>query len=151
MAKIVLLARPPPFIVSEMKPFLEQNGYVPKKLDSLTDVLAESAGASGAIISLAVVSSLGESAEDVFLKLRKSAPRLPVLFAALLDFSKMKSTLERLAKNAGIEITVLGIAAASESHAGLGLPTTFVYIGKDDLTTPARRELASRILRRHFR
>lgn len=38
MPKNVLLARPHSFIVSEMKPFLEQNGYVPKKLETIDDI-----------------------------------------------------------------------------------------------------------------
>jgi len=153
MAKTVLLARPHPFIVTEMRPFLEQNGFASKKLESLAALPASAAGASGSIISLAVASSVGvaESAEEVFVAVRKQSPRLPVLFAAMLDFAKMKSTLERLAKNNGIAATILGISAATESNAGLGKPNTFLYIGKDDLTSPEQRAIAARILQRHFR
>lgn len=39
MAKPVLLARPHPFIVSAMKPFLEQNGYVPNKLNAVARII----------------------------------------------------------------------------------------------------------------
>ena len=151
MARTVLLARPHPFIVSEMKPFLEQNGYSPQKLDSLADMAAGVAGASGAIISLAVVSSVGESAEAVFTELRKSAPRLPVLFASIIDFAAAKSTMERLAKNAGITGTILGIDSASESNPALGKPDTFLFLNKDDLISAEKRALATRIIKRHFR
>jgi len=153
MAKTVLLARPHPFIVSEMRPFLEQNGFVPKKLESLAALPTSVAGASGTIISLAVASSVGivESAEEVFAAVRKQSPPLPVLFAAMLDFAKMKSTLERLAKNNGIDAIILGIDAATESNAGLSKPNTFLYIGKDDLVSPEKRAIAARILQRHFR
>jgi len=151
MAKTVLLARPHPFIVSEMRPFLEQNGFSPKKMDSLADLPANSAGASGAIISLAVSSSVGDTPEEVFAQVRKNAPRLPILFAAMLDFEKMKTTLERLAKSAGIEVTILGVEAATESNIALSKPNTFVYIGKDDLVKPDRRTLAAQILQKHFR
>lgn len=151
MAKTVLLARPHPFIVSEMKPFLEQNGYTPGKIDSLADISARVAGASGAIISLAVVSSVGESAETVFAEMRRHAPRLPVLFASIIDFAAAKSTLERLAKNAGVSATILDISPSSDMHAGLGKPDTYVFLSKDDLVSPEQRALAKRIIQRHFR
>jgi hypothetical protein len=150
MAKTVLLARPHPFIVSEMKPFLEQNGYSPKQLDSLVGMASSVVGASGAIISLAVVSSIGESAETVFTELRKSAPRLPVLFASIIDFAAAKSTMERLAKNAGFAGTILGIDQASDSSSALGKPDTFLFLNKDDLVSPEKRALATRIIKRHF-
>jgi len=66
MSRNILLARPHPFIVAEMKPFLEQNGYSPRKVHTLADIPGSTSGAAGAIISLAVVSSIGESAETVF-------------------------------------------------------------------------------------
>lgn len=49
MVKTVLLACPPPFIVSEMKPFLEQNGCPSGKIDSLADI---SAGVSATILNI---------------------------------------------------------------------------------------------------
>ncbi len=66
MSKAVLLARPHPIIIKEMKPFFELNGFSPRKMDSLTDLNANSVNVSGAIISLAVSSSIEESAEEVF-------------------------------------------------------------------------------------
>jgi len=151
MSRNILLARPHPFIVAEMKPFLEQNGYSPRKVDTLADIPGSTSGAAGAIISLAVVSSIGESAETVFNALRKSAPRLPVLFASIIDFAAAKSTLERLAKNAGFTGAILGIDAASESNPALGKPDTFLFLNKDDLVSPEQRALATRIIKRHFR
>ena len=122
MARPVLLARPHPFIVSEMKPFLEQNGYAPRKLEAVAGIPAGVSGASGAIISLAVVSSISESAEEVFVELRKSASRLPVLFASMIEFTIAKGTLQRLAKNIGVKATLLDISPASEAHPELGRP-----------------------------
>ncbi len=151
MSRSILLARPHPFIVSEMKPFLEQNGYAPTPLAALADLPASTTGAAGAIISLAVVSSIGESAETIFTALRKSAPRLPVLFASIIDFAAAKSTLERLAKNSGFTGAILGIDAASESNPALGKPDTFLFLNKDDLVSPAQRALAARIIKQHFR
>lgn len=151
MAKSVLLARPHPFIVSEMKPFLEENGYAVKKIESLVELKPNVAGVSGAIISLAIVSSMGETAEAVFAEIRKVSPRLPVLFAAMISFEEMKSAIERIAKNSSIEATILGVDAANENHPELGKPNTLLYFSKDDLTNPERRALVSKIIQRHFR
>lgn len=151
MPKNVLLARPHSFIVSEMKPFLEQNGYVPKKLEAIGDIPTSVAGTSGAIISLAVVSSVGESAETVFAELRKSARQLPVLFASMVNFATAKGALERLAKNLGVQASILDISPTNETHPDLGKPDTYLYLSKDDLVSPERCTLAASIIKRHFR
>lgn len=55
MSRQVLLARPHPFIVSEMGPFLEQNGFSPQQLGELSELIRLSASKlSGAIISHAI-------------------------------------------------------------------------------------------------
>ena len=151
MAKMILLARPHPFIVSGMKPFLEGSSYSPKRLERFSDLPAEITGASGAIISLAVDSSIKESIEQVYAEIRRVSPAMPVLFAGMLDFAAMKGDLRRLAKSEGIEAALLGIDAESESHPGLGKPNTFLYISNGDLANPDRSKLAGRIVRRHFK
>ncbi|MDE2621647.1 MAG: hypothetical protein KGM83_00455 [Betaproteobacteria bacterium] len=150
MAKPVLLARPHPFIVSEMKPFLEQNGYVPTKVDTVSDIPKKVTGSFGAIISLAVVSSMPESVEIVFSELRKSASRLPVLFASMLDFDSVKSSLERLAGPKLDQTAIFAVSHVNESNPALGKPDTFLYLGKDDLASPAQREKAGRVILKHF-
>ncbi len=151
MSKAVLLARPHPIIISEMKPFLEQNGFSPRRMDSLVELKASSVNVSGAIISLAVSSSIGESSEEVFSEIRKYAPRLPVLFAAMLDFVAMKGVLRGIARISGIEATILGADAASENHPDLGKPNTLLYLGMSDLTTPQKRAFAAKTIQQHFR
>lgn len=150
MAKTVLLARPHPFIVSEMKPFLEQGGYEAIKIEALTDLAAKAKLGRGVVISFAVSSSVGESADDVFVQLRQGAPRIPVLFAALLPLDKYKSSLERVAKLAGIQATILGVAAENENALALGKPDTFLYVSKDDLADAPRRAIALKMVQRHF-
>ena len=98
MAKIVLLARPHPFIVAEMKPYLEQAGYISHKLENLSDLGAQAKSAAGAVVSLALSSSVGESAEEIFKLLRKDAPHVPVLFAAMLTLDRSQNSLKRIAK-----------------------------------------------------
>ncbi|NMM36938.1 MAG: hypothetical protein HHJ09_05390 [Glaciimonas sp.] len=151
MAKSVLLARPHPFIAAEMKPLLEQCGYAAVKLENLADLTVQAKNSAGVVISLAVSSSLGETAADVFTRLRQGVPRIPVLFAAMLPLDKAQSSLERLAKQAGVQATILGVAAGNANAAALGNPNTFLYISKDDLADPARRAIASRMVQRHFR
>ncbi len=151
MAKTVLLARPHPFIVAEMKPFLEHSDFLAVKLENLADLAVYASKSAGVVISLAVSSSLGESAAEVFTRLRQSAPRVPVLFAAMLALDKSQGSLARLAKHAGIEAMILGVAAENEKAPALGRPETFLYVSKDDLADPARRAMASRMVQRHFR
>lgn len=149
MAKTVLLARPHPFIVAEMKPFLEQGGYAADKLENQADLATRARSSAGVVISLAI--SAGESAEEVLKRLRQGAQRIPVLFAAMLGVDEIRGSLERLAKNAGIQATILGVAAGNENAAALGKEETFVYISKADLADPTRRAIALRMVQRHFR
>lgn len=151
MTKTVLLARPHPFIVAEMKPLLEYSGYAAAKLENLADLATQARSSAGVVISLAVSSSVGESAAEVFTQIRQGVPRVPVLFAAMLPLDKIQSSLERLAKHAGVQATILGVAAGNENAAALGKPETFLYISKDDLTDTTRRAIASRMVQRHFR
>lgn len=150
MLKTILLARPHPLIIAEMKPFLDHNGFATKKLDSIVSISASSEGVSGAIISLAVSSSVGGSVEEVFSGIRNHAPRLPILFTAMLDFAAMKGVLRRLAKSNEFEANILGVDSASANHPDLGKPNTLLYLSMGDLSAPNRRELASSMVQRHF-
>lgn len=84
MSKNVLLARPHPFIVAEMKPFLEEDGYTISRLGALANLPTLAPKAGGAIIALALSSPLPESAETVFTQLRQVAPG--VLMVACHNF-----------------------------------------------------------------
>jgi hypothetical protein len=151
MAKTVLLARPHPFIVAGMRPFLEQGGYAAAKVENLADLAAQARSSVGVVISLAVSSSLGETAGEVFARVRDEVARVPVVFAAILAFDQSKAGLERLAAHADVDATILGVSLANENAAALGRPNTFVYISKEDLVDPTRRAIALRMVQRHFR
>lgn len=151
MSKTVLIARPHTFIVSAMKPFLEEGGFGTDKLEHISGLTSQTSGIAGAVISLALSSAITESAEEVFLKLKSSAPRVPVVFAAMLSFEQARPALERIAKQAGIQATITGIDPSSAVATQLGRPETFLYISKDDLTSPERRAAAARLIQRHFR
>lgn len=151
MPKTVLIARPHTFIVSVMKPFLEEGGFVTDKLEHISGLSSQTSGIAGAVISLALSSSITESAEEVFLKLKSVAPRVPVLFAAMLSFEQARPALERIAKLAGIQATITGIDLTPAVAAQVGRAETFLYFSKDDLTSPERRTVAARLIQRHFR
>lgn len=150
MGHSVLLARPHPFLVSEMKPWLEQHGYRVARLETLDELPALARGSDGAVVSLALNSPLPASAEEVFRALRAAAPRLPVVFASLLPFEQAKPALGRLAEQAGIEAAVLNVESSWDTEGRLGTPRAFVYIAKDDLADPARREWARNLVARQF-
>jgi len=151
MAKTVLLARPHPFIVTAIRPFLEQAGFNVNKLDSFANLAANISGQSGAIVSLAVNSSISESAEAVFTTIHTTAPRVPVLFTSLLSLDEARTALKRIAQNSGVPATLLGINAASENNPALGKQSTFLYICHDDLSSPQLSTLAAKIIQQHFR
>ncbi|MCI0492776.1 MAG: hypothetical protein L0Z07_07550 [Planctomycetes bacterium] len=148
--KFVLLARPHPFIVADMKPMLEQSGFTATALQKMADLSALARKSSGAVISLALTSPISETPESVFAKLRRSAPEIPVLFAGLPPLAKVSSKLAHLAKEAGIDAAILEIAAEHENSAQLGAPRTFLYVSAEDFSSGERKSLAARIIARHF-
>jgi uncharacterized protein (DUF2342 family) len=151
MSKPVLLARPHTFIVAEMKPFLEENDFSISKLENLGLLPSAIKGTSGAVISLAISSSIAESADIVFQQLRLTSPRTPVLFASMLGFDQARPALEKIAKLVGMQATLVGVDSANDVTAQLGRQETFLYFNKDDLANPGRRAIAARLIQRHFR
>lgn len=150
VSKEVLLARPHPFIVAEMVPFLTQLGFTPVRLHSVPELAAATPRAVGAVISLAVGSTVPESAAEVFTALRRHHARMPVLFASLLDFDTARSMLAALAGKTGVAAKLLGVGSADSHDRDLGRPDTFFYVTKSDFETPAQRESVGRMLLRHF-
>lgn len=146
----ILLARPHPFIVAEMAPFLTRLGFAPVRLHSVAELAAATPRAVGAVISLAVGSTVPESAAQVFTALRRHHARMPVLFASLLDFNTARSVLAGLAETTGVGAKLIGAGSADSHDRDLGKPDTFLYLAKSDLETPAQRELVGRMLLRHF-
>lgn len=134
-----------------MKPFLEEGGYAIDRLTHISGLSMQSGGVAGAVISLALSSTIAESAAEVLLQLRRAAPRVPVLFAAMLSLAQARPALERIAKQAGIEANVLGVDATPAESAQWGRPETLLYLSKDDLTSPERRAIAAGLIQRHFR
>jgi hypothetical protein len=150
MTKTVLLARPHPFIAAEMRSFMEESGYSPSKLETLDSLPGLVGTSAGVVISMALSSAVGESAEEVFQQIRKVSARVPVLFAAMLPFDKVRPGLERVAKQAAPSAMILGLDSVQAGAGQLGRPDTLLYLSKDDLTSVARRSAAARLIQRHF-
>ena len=150
MIKSIVLARPHPFIVAEMTPFLEQAGYRIVKPEGRKRLPSLARSSAGAVVSLAVSSTVAESAADIYQQLFAAAPLLPVLFAGISSLYQMRVSLYRIAKQAGVQASVVGVSAANEKIGSLNDARTFLNVGKDDLTDPARRQIAARMVLRHL-
>lgn len=103
MSRTVLFARPHTFTVSAMKPFLEEGGFGTNGLERISGLSSPTSRTAGALISLALISAITESVEEVFSKLKSTASRVPIVFAVMLSFEKARPALERIAKQAEIQ------------------------------------------------
>ena len=149
MSKTVLLARPHPFIVQEMKPLLEQCGYGVRKPDGPGDIDTQARGCDAAVISLALVSDIVVSAEDVTAAIHRVNPRVPLIFASLLPFQRAVSSVSGLLGKLGITAHVIGISS-SNSTTLLNSAPSVLYLAKDELSEAAKREQIKQLLRRHI-
>lgn len=150
MPKTILIARPHPFIVDAMRPFLEELGFAAQKLDRVSDLASKAANTSGVVISLALSSPIPESAEEVFSSLRSASKRVPVLFASMLEAEQANAALVKIAQTSGFALNALNTKSPSSTWARLGSQETFVYLSKDDLASPERRAVAAKLVQRHF-
>jgi len=146
----ILLARPHPFIVAEMAPFLVQLGFTPVRLNSVAELAVAMPRPVGAVIALAVGSTIPESAAQVFTVLRRHHARMPVLFVSLLDFDTARSVLAGLAGKTEVGAKLIAASSIDSHDHDLGKPDTFLYVAKSDLETPEQRELVGQMLLRHF-
>jgi hypothetical protein len=151
MKNAILLARPHPFIVSEMKPFLEQSGFTPLPVKDIRQLAGLALTSfSGAIISLAVQSTINESAEMVFEAIRKQSPYLPVAFAGMLDAAMASKAIKRMLAESVEKCHVIAAEKANARSIELGQASTFIYIRNTDLSTPDTAKIAAMMLKRHF-
>jgi hypothetical protein len=150
MAKKVLLARPHPFVEREMRPFIENEGFLLEKLENTAAFAGQARTCHGAIISLALSSSIPESAEEISVMLRNGNPGVSLVFAALMDLQTATFRLQKVASALGIQTTVLGVDAGNLNHRALGKPATFLYISKEDLMADESRKIAAKLLKKHI-
>ncbi len=125
MNPTILLARPYPFLVDEMKSFLEQGGYSVDKV-SPDGAELDMSGYAGAVIALAAVSELKIAPGEVLNRLRHANPAFPVIFAGLIPLSSYESTLVRIAEEQGITTRLLAVQPHCENAPEPGQPEGFV-------------------------
>lgn len=146
--KRVLLARPHAFIVDEMRPFLVESGYTPVKVATLDEFKsALSPGASGAVISTAVSSSIGADAATVFARLHEVVPQLPVMFAGLADVATIRLIAGRAVA------PLIGDAVFHEAGAWpmrVDRRREFLVLRTEDMISADARQRAARALRSLF-
>lgn len=117
MIRKILLARPHPFIVSEMKPLLLQAGF---EITGIThdEALTSSQPAtfSAAVISLAVVSPVSKSPQQVLSYLKMTHFGGKFIFAGLIPFERVANNLSEFLKEAGWQIEVHAISSPMARH-----------------------------------
>ena len=148
--KSILLARPHPFIVAEMAPLLAALGFDPIRLESLAQL--EGAGSApwrGAIISLAISSSVGASAAEVVQALHARAPRLPLAFAGMVPADTAIKTIERLFD--GHPPAVANVESQQRQGKPLGGAETCLYFSKAQIGDPALQPVIRHMMAAHLR
>lgn len=123
----ILLARPHPFIVSQVKPFLAAAQLTFAAAENEGDLTRLSKTARAAVVSLALHSSLPLSAKEVVKKLRAASPGLPLIFASLLTHEQAQSQIRRLLPDGD---------------------NNYLYFSKIELDTPEGQQKLTSALRR---
>lgn len=148
--KSILLARPHPFIVADMAPLLTQLDFQPVKLESLAH-LGEGADVPwrGAIISLAISSSVGASAAEVVHALQARAPALPLAFAGMMPAHMAASTIRRLFE--GDPPPVVDVESQRQRPQTLSGTDTCLYFSKAQLVDASMQVDIRNMMAAHFR
>ncbi|MGM0552392.1 MAG: hypothetical protein ACQETK_01065 [Pseudomonadota bacterium] len=148
MSGTVLLARPHPFIVTAMGPFLRERGLTPVKPEGPDRLADQARDAVGVVISMAVTSDIPLDPGGVLARVREGNPDVPVLFAALLDFAQVERNVLHLLEQQQPGARVYGVH--SDSAVPLGRPSAALYLSRADLEDAGRRATAARMIDRHF-
>jgi len=134
----VLMARPHPFVAAAMRDLLSKLGWRPLGPD------AEGPGVApiGIVISLALQSSVPQSAIEVYERVRTTYPRTPIVFASLADTSNILAGLERSLER--VE-QPLHLTTVHDNEAG-GQGTALFLTKADIEQHPARVQSVLRLL-----
>jgi hypothetical protein len=134
-----------------MQAFMKESNYSAKPVKSLNEIQeVPSVSVKGSVISTAVRSDVPESYPEVLTQIRNEHPRVPVMFATLVDFETISKTIRLKLEEQGLDPNVVPISRETLRSEPLGQPNTYIVIHKDDITDPERKRLATQILNRHF-
>lgn len=148
--KLVILARPHPFIADSMKAFLSRNGYTPMVIADLDIIGTLSQEAiKGAVISTSAIAE-GGNIETIFEKVRRELPEIAVVFATLLETDQAISMLSAELADHLDRPKFIPINAMSAKDPALGTADGYVIIHKDQIDDPIAALNADRIILKHF-
>ncbi len=150
MNKTVLLARPHPFIATEMAPLLEQCGYKVVKPDGLADISVKAKTCHAAVISLAIIANINATVEEVLREIYQVNPQMPIIFASLLPYERAASTLTDLLDKLDIKARVIGVASDTGAPASATTAASYLYLAKEDMMGLKAREYARQLLLQHI-
>jgi len=147
----ILLARPHPFIVAEITPLLGELGYEPIRLASLADLgRMVPAGLRGAIISLAISSSVGATAAETVDALGRRFPGLPLVFAGMIGIDMAAQNIGRLFAD-GTAPLVVGVDGPVGARMVAGSKAACLYVSKEQISDTTRHTAIKAMLKAHFR
>lgn len=148
--KLVILARPHPFIADSMKALLSRNGYTPMAIDDLSIIKTlPRETIKGVVISTSVVAE-GGNIEETFEKVRRMLPGVPIVFATLLETDQAISMLSAELAARLDTPKFIPVSALSADDPALGTAGGYVIIRKDQIDDPIAAQNADRIVLKHF-
>lgn len=135
MARNVLLARPHPFVVTQMQLLVSKAGMVPYRLHSSSG--QEQKGYEplcGAVISAAVAAESPLSLVEAWGWVRDRYPALPVVFSALAGYHVIVPKLRR-ELSLPAEVEIAGMQTDVKTHAAVGTDKLLLFVTDTDLAT----------------
>lgn len=150
--KIIILARPHPFIAKHMKEFLIDQGYTPFPIQAPEDLgnITNTQNVKGAIISTSLTSASGESYVDDFNHLRDKFPELPIMFATLGNIEDMLKPVTHSITAIDGDANVVEVNSANVDHSGLGSKNTYFLVHKDGVANEDAMPVTAKIMAKHF-
>ncbi len=149
--KIVILARPHPFIAEHMKKFLIDKGYTPHPITEIHELdQLDASTMKGIVISTSVVSSIGDSYLDVFQGIRAKYADMPIIFATLGQIEDMIKPISHAISTETDPAKVVVVSPATVGDPSLGTKNTFMLVHKNDLIEPESIKMTSRMIDAHF-
>lgn len=137
MTRPILLARPHPFIVNEMRPLLTQAGFDVKGVINDAELANINAAIfSAAVISLAVISPVSQDPQQVLASLKEQGFTGKIIFAGLVPFERVENNLKQFLAASGWNIDVHALSSRDARS------SSAAYIQQSDLA-PAQA-IASR-------
>jgi hypothetical protein len=135
-----------------MQGFMQESDYQAKPVKNLQQIKeVPSTAVRGTVISTAVRSDVSESYPEVLQQIRQVHPRIPVMFATLVDFDTIAKTIRLKLDEIGMDGQVVPISSETLQSGQLGDPNIYVVIHKNDITDVQRNAVAKQVLNRHFR